>query len=46
MNCYLLVFDDQYSYAFHQSLEISNKKISVSEDLLMYRFRRNARYDK
>jgi hypothetical protein len=38
--------DEKYSYAFHQSLELSNKKISMVEELMMYRFRIHPRYDK
>ena len=46
INCYVLIFHEQYSFAFHKSLELSNKKISLNEELMMYRFRRNPRFDK
>ena len=46
VNCNLLILDEKFSYAFHQSLELSSKKISIVEELMMYRFRRHQRYDK
>lgn len=46
VNCNLLMLEEKFSYAFHQSLELSSKKISVVEELMMYRFRRHQRYDK